>query len=363
MAALDAVRERIRALDAELGQLVARRVEAAREAGRIKRAEHLALRDYGTEREVVARIRDAFTSHQLDPETGETLARVLIHESLRAQEADGLEVAEASRGRALVVGGAGKMGRWFVGFMNAMGYEVRVHDPSGGVDGFADEPDLPGGVAASDIVVLATPPRETAALLELATEGDALVFDIASLKAPFQDTLAGLAEAGARVTSVHPLWGPRTRVLSGKNLLVLDCGNADAADEAAALFGGTAAEQHRLPLAEHDPLMALTLGLPHLVNLAYAEVLATSGRAFETLRGLGGPTFLKQTDVAAEVASENPELYRQIQQLNQGAGRTHDALHRALETIAARVEDPDGFRTAMLSYRAYFGDYQRGLRL
>lgn len=355
MAALDDVRERIREIDEGIVSLVAQRVEAAREAGAAKRSAHLPLRDYRTEREVVERLRKGFETQDLDPELGERVAQVLILEALRVQEADGLVPAEGERGGAVIVGGAGRMGRWFAHFMNALGYEITIADPAGKVDGFAHAEDAPRAARDAEVVVVATPPGVTAEVLRSLRGTDALVFDIASLKTPIVDTLVELAE-DHRVTSVHPLWGPRTRVLSGKNLLVMHCGNAEAANEARKLFSLTAAHVQTLALDEHDPLMALTLGLPHLVNLAYAEVLSSSGHTFRELQAGGGPTFLKQTGVAAEVASEDPELYRQIQALNVAASETHDRLHQALDAVRTRVAQPDAFRAAMLAYRDYFGE-------
>jgi chorismate mutase/prephenate dehydrogenase len=84
--------------------------------------------------------------------------------------------------------------------------------------------------------------------------------------------------------------------------------------------------------------MAWVLGLSHLVNIAFASALAQSGEAVPLLRRISSSTFNAQLKVAAQVVSENPHLYYEIQQ---GNGKTpqvvahfrsvFDGLHRAVQ--------------------------------
>lgn len=357
MAGLDDVRERISRLDEELVDLVEQRVAAAREAGKTKRDSGSGIRDYDVERRVVDRMGERFDDRGLDRQMGEDLARLLIGEALRVQEADGMRPAKGSRGRALIVGGAGQMGTWLAHFLNGVGYEVIVHDIAGPLEGFPYTTDARGTAENVDLVIVSTPPAATADVLEALTGVDALIMDVASLKGPITETLQEMAKT-QRVTSVHPLWGPGTRVLSDKNVIVLDCGNEAANEGARELFELTAANIVEMSLAQHDAAMALTLGLPHALNLTYAEVLTESGYPFAELEACGGPTFLKQTDVAAEVARENPELYRQIQALNAETPGIYEALHDALDRLDDRLDEPEAFTDAVTSYRDYFGDYE-----
>ncbi len=67
------------------------------------------------------------------------------------------------------------------------------------------------------MIVLATPLGATTPLLEIlarrAPRG--LIFDLGSLKTPLRAGLDALAKAGCRVTSLHPMFGPDTELLSG----------------------------------------------------------------------------------------------------------------------------------------------------
>lgn len=357
MEELEAIRDRIRGLDEQLVKLVEDRVQAAREAGQIKRREQVGIRDYDVERQVVDRIREGFQQRGLDPGVGERIARTLIAEALRVQEADGLKPVKGREGRALIVGGAGNMGAWLAHFMNGLGYEVIVNDIAGPLEGFAFTTDPRSTAKSCEIVVLATPPAETASVLQELEGVQALVMDIASLKGPIREDLERLA-ADQPVTSVHPLWGPGTRVLSDKNVLVCDCGHEEATQRAVELFERSAVNVVRFPLDEHDDAMAYTLGLPHALNIAYADALSESGFEYEELAELGGPTFLRQSDVAAEVASENPQLYRQIQALNDASDEVYVAIQRAIDRIERRCRDPEAFEEAMQSYHEFFSSHE-----
>ena len=51
-----------------------------------------------------------------------------------------------------------------------------------------------------------------------------IVFDIGSLKTPLRQGIVALRAAGCRVTSVHPMFGPDTELLSGRHVIFIDLG-------------------------------------------------------------------------------------------------------------------------------------------
>jgi len=114
-AGLDGWRARIAAGDAQLVALVAERLALVRDIGAAKRTGGLPVRSYGTETEVLERLRHVASAHGLDERVADALGEVLIGESVRAQEEAHPRPAVPAR-RILVVGGAGKMGRWLARF-------------------------------------------------------------------------------------------------------------------------------------------------------------------------------------------------------------------------------------------------------
>jgi chorismate mutase/prephenate dehydrogenase len=70
---------------------------------------------------------------------------------------------------------------------------------------------------------------------------------------------------------------------------------------------------------------------------------------------MSSSTFDAQLDVASRVSAENPDLYFEIQSLNEFGGESLHALSEAVERLcrAVRERDPEAFRTMMLRGRDY----------
>ncbi|HMN45351.1 MAG TPA: prephenate dehydrogenase/arogenate dehydrogenase family protein [Povalibacter sp.] len=351
---LDEIRTRLSALDAQLLALVAERQRLSREVAEAKRATGLGTRDFQRERDVLMRARATAQSLDLSPDLAESVLRLLIRGSLTTQER--LRVAAAGRGSgrsALVIGGAGKMGRWFVEFLASQGYNVAIADPAGRVEGFANIADWRETALDHDLIVVATPLQIANKVLQelAARKPRGIVFDIGSLKSPLRSGIKAMQEAGCRITSVHPMFGPDTELLSGRHVIFIDAGNAEAIEEARSLFASTMAEHVVMSLDEHDRLIAYVLGLSHALNIAFFTALANSGEAAPRLAQLSSTTYDAQVDVATRVARESPELYFEIQSLNDYGRESLTALRDAVERLWSSVANNDAPEFAAMMRR------------
>jgi chorismate mutase/prephenate dehydrogenase len=357
---LDQLRQQLDQIDGEIIALMARRQAIAREVAAAKRATGYPTRDYQREREVVLGVRRRAEALGLPGDLAENVLRLLIRSSLTTQE----QVSVATHGtgsgrRALVIGGAGKMGSWFVQFLISQGFEVLVADPAGAPAGISASDDwqkLPD-LDAFDYIVVATPLGVSDAILTglAARKPGGVVFDLGSLKSPLRAGLSALIAAGVKVTSLHPMFGPSTELLSGRHVVFVDLGNAEALAAARALFAPTMAEQVVMSLEEHDRLIAYVLGLSHALNIAFFTALAESGEAAPKLARMSSTTFDAQLDVATNVAEESPDLYYEIQALNDYSAESLQALADAVERLQSAVARRDfaTFRALMEQGLAY----------
>lgn len=355
---LEELRTRLSALDQQLLTLIAERQKLSREVAEAKRATGRGTRDYQRERDVLLHARETAESQQLSPDLAESVMRLLIRGSLTTQER--IRVAAGGRGSgrsALVIGGAGKMGRWFVEFLASQGYNVTVADPTARVEGFAYFADWHAASLDYELIVVATPLQIANTILqELATRKPrGIVFDIGSLKSPLRQGLNAMRDAGCRVTSLHPMFGPDTELLSGRHVIFVDVGNKEAIDEAQSLFASTMAERVVMTLDEHDRLIAYVLGLSHALNIAFFTALAESGEAAPRLAQLSSTTYDAQVDVATKVANESPELYFEIQSLNDYGRESLAALRAAVERLwrSVNTQDAPEFVSMMQRGREY----------
>ncbi len=359
-ARLEELRRRLDEIDGAIVDLIAERQAVVTEIGDIKLRLGLPLRHYEREREVIERGMRRAERQGISRSLARDILESLIHHSLGNQEQHQLVQSEHGAGRrALVIGGLGRMGGWMARFLDTVGYRVDVSDPAGGPTPFQCIDDWAAAVDDYDLIAVAVTLRPSNAILRRLAElrPRALVFDIGSLKSPMREGLLALKNAGCRVCSVHPMFGPDEIGLSGRHILFVDVGDRDAVAEARALFAHTAAECVDLSLEEHDEVMAWVLGLSHLVNIAFALALAESGEAVPLLKSISSSTFNAQLRVAAQVVGENPHLYYEIQQGNALTDAVVDRFRAALERLAGavRAEDEASFTEAMQLARRRIG--------
>jgi chorismate mutase/prephenate dehydrogenase len=354
---LDELRRKLSAVDERLVDLIAERQNIVADIGKSKLSSGTGTRDYAREKDVLEMGRQQAAERNLDPDLVESILQQLIRTSLENQERDRVIAEGKGDGRrVLVIGGAGKMGRWLVDFFGSQGFVTTIADRSidDGPGCFSNWTDA--GVDY-DVIVVATPlavsGRILAQLAVLKPKG--LVFDIGSLKSPLLDGLHELRAAGCSVTSLHPMFGPDTRLLSGRHLIFCDVGDAAATAAAKELFASTMVEQLDMGLDDHDRLIAYVLGLSHALNIAFFTALAESGEAAPKLAKMSSTTFDSQLLVSGAVAQDNPHLYFEIQNLNKFGLGPLDALCEAAgrirETVAAG--DEDAFVNLMEKGRAY----------
>jgi chorismate mutase/prephenate dehydrogenase len=362
---LDSLRTELGQIDRDILALVARRQAVAQKIGQSKRDAGIPTRDYRQERDVVERARAAAVENGLTPQLGEELILALIRGSLTVQEKDTVaSTGEGSGRRVLVIGGNGHMGRWFVRYLGAQGFTVEIADPSGtapaGIPHHQDWRTIP---LDHELIVIAAPMPATAQILDamVAAPPTGIVFDVGSLKSPLRRSLRALQAAGAQVTSVHPMFGPDTELLSGRHVIFVDVGSPKATAAARALFEPTMATLVEMDLESHDRLIAYVLGLSHALNIAFFTALAESGEAAPKLATLSSTTFDAQLGVAAKVAAENPDLYFEIQTLNDYGTESLAALLYAVERLRSvvRANDIEGFRQLMNRGKSYLQERER----
>ena len=356
------LRQRVTDIDRQLIALVAERKAVSEEVAQVKRATGRSTRDYERERDVILGVRAMAEERGVSPALAEQLLRLLIRSSLTTQEQASVVARGAGTGRrALVIGGAGKMGGWFVNFLASQGFAVEVADPAPGEgSGSARVTDWHSTDLKHDFIVLATPLGITDAILrDLALRRPpGVIFDVGSLKSPLRAGLMALKSHGCKVTSVHPMFGPDTELLSGRHVIFVDLGNAGALNAARELFSSTMAEQVVMSLDDHDRLIAYVLGLSHALNIAFFTALAESGEAAPKLARMSSTTFDAQLDVAGRVAQDSPELYYEIQSLNDYGAESLEALSQAVERVRTAVlsQDHDTFVALMRRGRDYLED-------
>lgn len=343
---IEELRSQLREVDRDILSLIKQRMDVVRDIGRKKEEHDIPTRDSEQEKKVVNRARSEAEEIGLDPDVSEDVLLRLIDASLKVQERDRMSQRSHGSGkRVLIIGGAGTMGRWFTRFLNSQDYDVEIADPAGPVDGVSSHEDWEQLELSHDIIIVTTPIRQTRDILfQLAErQPDGLVFDIASIKGPISEALKELVSSGVKATSVHPMFGPDKKLLSGQHVAFVNLGVAEAVEQAKRLFGGTMAKLVDMDLDTHDHVIAYVLGLSHAVNIAFFSTLNESDYTLDELKQMSSTTFSDQVAVAEEVAQENPRLYYEIQAFNEfnsdALSNLETALNKIQDVVSGRKED------------------------
>ena len=128
-ATLYALRNGIDALDREIVELLARRSAKVQEVVAIKTAQRLPVYHPAREEDLISQRRDQATRAGLDPDHVEELYRSILRQSRVRQTIQVSRVPVRPGAKLLIVGGRGKMGRYFGRWFESTGYEVRVLEP------------------------------------------------------------------------------------------------------------------------------------------------------------------------------------------------------------------------------------------
>ncbi|MGD8325166.1 MAG: chorismate mutase, partial [Gammaproteobacteria bacterium] len=155
---LEQLRDRLTQVDRELISLVAERQHIVAEIGEHKISTAAPTRDYARERIVLDGAREHAERLGLDPEVAERIMLELIKASLTHQELTRVAARGGGAGkRALIIGGAGKMGGWFARFLASQGYAVEIADPQPGEFDFEQTADWHQSDLTQELIVVATP--------------------------------------------------------------------------------------------------------------------------------------------------------------------------------------------------------------
>lgn len=213
-----------------------------------------------------------------------------------------------------IIGAGGKMGQWFAKYFASKDYDVVGFDSEAPITDklIKKANSLVGAVLSADIVLLCTPTRRTPEIIRLIAKemrrGSYLI-EISSQKAK---TASALLKIPSKINPVciHPMFGPGAKKIKGQNIISVPI--KDAKKELGlvkSLFEG--ANFVTIDAAEHDKKIAVILGLTHLVNLAFANILSKDDKISLTER-MSGTTFKIQKILAESIMTESTELIETI---------------------------------------------------
>ncbi len=210
-----------------------------------------------------------------------------------------------------IIGGKGLMGRWFRRFFESQGLTVLVAD--------RHTPQTPQEVARlADVVVLSVPIPQVALVAQQVAphlrHGSALM-DLTSVKV--EPVAAMLAHFPGEVVGTHPLFGPGTKSIKGRTVVLCPGRGEHWLNWLRDFLLEAGAQVKITSPQEHDRLMALVQGLAHFVLIALGATFRHLGADLKELEDFATPTFRTMLDLTRHHLSQDAILYACIQLQNQ----------------------------------------------
>jgi prephenate dehydrogenase len=213
-----------------------------------------------------------------------------------------------------IIGAGGKMGTWFANYFIKMGFEVTGYDSDNEIKGksITKANSLIGAVLQKQYVFLCIPTKKTPEIVRLVSKEmkrESYLVDISSQKSK---THAALLKMPKKINPVcmHPMFGPGTKKIDGKNIIIIPIKDGkQELNTAKTLFPKS--NFVTIDAVEHDKKIAVILGLTHLINIAFANILAKDDKILLTEK-MSGSTFRAQKIITESILTESPELIETI---------------------------------------------------
>ena len=213
-----------------------------------------------------------------------------------------------------IIGAGGQMGQWFTKYFSNADYEVTGHDSENKIVGkdITVTESLVGGILQADFVVLCTPTRRTPEIIRLIAKEMKRGTYLIEISSEKSKVVSSLSKMPTKINPIciHPMFGPGIKTLKGQNIISVPI--KDAKKEltmAKTLFAG--ANFVTIDAAEHDKKIAVILGLTHLMNLVFANIISKDEKSILTEK-MSGTTFRVQKTLAESIMTESPELIETI---------------------------------------------------
>ena len=225
--------------------------------------------------------------------------------------------------KVAIIGGSGKMGQWFTGFLVKDGKEVVIYArdqerlrEAGLKYGAKTAGSLEEAVSGVEYILVSVPIDSFEGVigqLRPLVSPEQTVIDITSVKLLPVEIMHRHLDS-VPVLGTHPVFGPGAKSARNQNFVLTPTNSAESAlaGKIRGYLEQKGAKVSIMSPQEHDELMAVILGLSHFIAIVSADVLLGFER-LEQMKAIGGPTYKVLLTLAESVITEDPDLYASIQ--------------------------------------------------
>ncbi len=253
--------------------------------------------------------------------------------------------------RVAIIGGSGKMGRWFANFLLKEGTEVIITGRNErklleakrqlGVEATTNNVKA---VEGADAILLSVPIDNFEEVVEQVSpylRPEQVIIDITSIKVFPVETMHKHIKTGLTL-GTHPVFGPGARSIASQNFVLTPTNERERtlAQKMRGYLETRGAKVTLMTPQEHDEMMAVILGLSHFIALVSADTLVSFDK-LKQMEAIGGITYKVLLTLVESVISEDPELYASLQMGLPNMMEIEKLFKRRVKTWADLVKNRD----------------------
>jgi len=252
--------------------------------------------------------------------------------------------------KVAIIGGSGRMGRWFANFLSKEGKEIVITGRNErklleakqelGVEVATNTE----AVQSVDVILISVPIDNFEPVVQEIRpyiRPEQVVIEITSTKVVPSEIMHRHIKAGLTL-GVHPMFGPGARSVARQNF-VLTPTNEEEATLAQKVKDYLEAREARVTLMapqEHDEMMAVILGLSHFIGIVSADTLLSLG-SLKQMETIGGTTYKLLLNLVGSVLSEDPDFYASLQMNLPNMAKIEALFYANSKTWAELVKNKD----------------------
>jgi prephenate dehydrogenase len=250
-----------------------------------------------------------------------------------------------------IIGGSGKMGRWFANFLLKEGNEVIITGRNErkllaakrqlGVEATTNNVEA---VKSADAVLLSVPIANFEEVIKQVSpymRPEQVIIDITSIKVFPVETMHKHIKAGLTL-GTHPVFGPGAQSIANQNFVLTPTNERERtlAQKMRGYLEARGAKVALMTPREHDEMMAVILGLSHFIAIVSADTLLSLDR-LKQMRTISGITYKVLLTLVESVISEAPELYASLQMNLPNMMEIEKLFQQRVKTWADLVKNKD----------------------
>ena len=252
--------------------------------------------------------------------------------------------------KVAIIGGSGKMGRWFANFLLKDGKEVIITGRNHrkllevkqqlGVEIATNEE----AVNRADAVLLSVPIdnfEEVVEQIRPYIHPTQVIIDITSIKVFPVETMHKHLKTGL-LLGAHPMFGPGAKDTTNQNFVLTPTNEREEilAQKIKEYLEAKGARVTLMTPQEHDEMMTVILGLSHFIALVSADTLLSLDK-LKQMEAISGTTYKVLLTLAKGVISEEAEFYASLQMNLPNLTEIEKLFQRRAKIWADLVQDKD----------------------